>query len=148
VGALVSGVGALMAVVLLIFIWLLAWYRLRGDRAWKVVWSFKASERLPGVHTRIDGLNLICDVAPPISVSALGDVEAVLRSPRGEYRRMPHRGMSGDSHVLGFSPGGLIGWEHGVYEVRWYGTTTRRRRYEIARSTYMLEPPDTPNSSP
>jgi hypothetical protein len=146
VGALVSGAGTLIAVALLIFFWLLAWYRLRGDRVWKVAWSFKANERFPGVHSRVDGLNLICDMAPPSSVATLGDVEAVLRSPRGEYRRMPNRGMGGGSHVLGFSPGGLIGWEGGVYEVRWYGTTSRRRRYEIARSKYMLEPPDWANS--
>lgn len=147
-GALISGAGTLIVVVLLIFLWLLAWYCLRGDRVWKVAWGFKASEDRPGVHSRVDGLHLICDTAPAIDVSALGDVEAVLRSPRGGYRRMPHRGMGGDSHILGFSPGGLIGWERGVYEVRWYGTTTRRRRYEIARSKYMLEPPDWANSSP
>jgi hypothetical protein len=148
VGALISGAGTLIAVVLLIFFWLLAWYRLRGDRVWKVGWSFKASEPFPRAHSRVDGLNLICDTVPPISVSALGDVEAILRSPRREYRKMPHRGMGGDSHVLGFSPGGLIGWERGVYEVRWYGTTSRRRRYEIARSKHMLEPPDWANPSP
>jgi hypothetical protein len=56
--------------------------------------------------------------------------------------------MGGDSHGLKFSPGGLIGWEHGIYEVRWYGTTTRRRRYEIGRPKYLLEPPDWANSSP
>jgi hypothetical protein len=137
----------LVAVVLLIFLWLLAWYRLRGDRVWKVAWGFKASEDRPGVHSRVDGLHLRCDTAPPINVSALGDIEAVLRSPRDEYRRMPHRGMGGDAHVMGFSPGGLVGWERGIYEVRWYGTTSRRRRYEIARSKYMLEPPDWANSS-
>jgi hypothetical protein len=146
VGALISGAGTLIAVVLLIFFWLLAWYRLRGDRVWKVAWGFKASEHPPGVHSRVDGLSLICNTAPPINVSALGDVEAALRSPRGEYRRMPHRGMRGDSHSLGFSPGSLIGWERGVYEIRWYGTTERRRRYEIARSKYMLEPADWANS--
>ena len=146
VGALISGAGTLIAVVLLIFFWLLAWYRLRGDRVWKVAWGFKASEHPPGIHSRVDGLSLICDTAPPINVSALGDVEAVLRSPRGEYRKIPHHGMRGDSNSLGFSPGSLIGWERGVYEVRWYGTTGRRRRYELARAKYMLEPPDWANS--
>jgi hypothetical protein len=135
-----------IAVVLLIFFWLLAWYRLRGDRVWKVAWGFKASEHPRGIHSQVDGLSLMCNAAPPVDVSALGDVEAVLRSPRGDYRRMPHLGMRGDSHNLGFSPGSLIGWERGVYEVRWYGTTGRRRRYELARSKYMLEPPDSANS--
>jgi hypothetical protein len=148
VGALVSGVGTLIAVVLLIFFWLFAWYRLQGDRVWKVAWGFKASEDHPGFHSRVDGLSLRCNSAPPINVSVLGDVEAVLRSPRDEYRRMPHHGMRGDSHILGFSPGSLIGWERGTYEVRWYGTTGRRTRYEIARSKYTLEPPDWADTGP
>lgn len=77
VGALISGAGTLIAVVLLIFFWLLAWYRLRSDGVWKVAWGFKASEHSPGVHSRVDGLSLICNTAPPINVSALGDLSLI-----------------------------------------------------------------------
>lgn len=47
VGALVSGAGTLIAVVLLIFFWLLVWYRLGGDRVWKVAWGSRRANIIP-----------------------------------------------------------------------------------------------------
>lgn len=140
VAALIGGLVGLLALMGLIFLTTLVWYLLRGDGVWKVQWRFGAEEHLPGAVLRQDGVSLNCMVTPPVGVATPGHVEAIMRLPNGGYRRVPRHGIgeAEDGHRLWFSPGSLGGWTSGVYEVRWYGTTRHRKRFEIARSRFTL----------
>jgi hypothetical protein len=115
-------------------------YRRRGDPVWEIAWSLRETQQSGGVSVRVNGVSLICRGRPPVSVSTLGHVEAVVRPPNGRIRQMPQEGMGGDAGTtLWFAPALEAGpFTPGPYEVRWYGTTARRRRYEIARSKFMV----------
>ncbi len=139
VSALVGGVVGLLALIGLVWVCIWAWYRLRGDAAWEVGWSLYSKEPRPGILSTASTVILRCTGVPPVSVSALGHVEAVIRLPSGDFRRMPQHGMGSDEHTLTFSAtGGGGAPPPGKYEVRWYGTTAGRKRYEIARSRYVV----------
>lgn len=128
-------------------LWGVVSYRLRGDRAWEVRWGLSDTITPAGIRMRRNGVQLVGVANPPVAVAALGYVDAVVRLPSGEYRLMPQHGMgplggmrSTDSGWW-FPPAGSV---HepiapGEYEVRWYGTTARRRRFEIARSKHTVE---------
>jgi hypothetical protein len=134
-----AGVGA--AAIALGVIWgaVLAFqavrYRLRSDPVWSVAWHLSSREDASGIRTSTNGVSLICEGHPPVDVATLGHVEAVARLPNGEFRRMPQHGMGGSPTTLWFAPDGGTGPPTaGAYEVRWYGTTARRKQFEIARS--------------
>jgi hypothetical protein len=117
------------------------WYRVSGghDAAWRVGWSLYSKEPTPGFRMTATSVALLCDAEPPVSVSALGHVEAVVRLPSGAFLRMAQHGMGGDSHNLWFhATGSTAPPPPGTYEVRWYGTTARRKRYEITRSRFTV----------
>ncbi len=121
-------------------------YRRRGDPVWEIAWSLRKTEHQSGAATiRANGVSLICCGRPPVSISTLGHVEAVVRLPSGRIRQMSQEGMGDAGTTLWFAPALKAGpLTPGTYEVRWYGTTARRRRYEIARSKYRVpdDPPD------
>jgi len=89
-------------------------------------------ERPNGITSSGHGLSLQCKADPPVNVSSLGHVVAVVRYPSGKFMRMQQNGMGGGPHALGFPPvGGRP--EDGTYEVRWYATRQTRRLQEVAR---------------
>ena len=129
---LIAGVGA--AVIALIAVWgVLLVYRAvnyvkRGDPVWRVAWSL--SERVVNnwATVRVNGVSLVCDGHPSVDVSTLGHVEAAVRLPDGTIRSMAQEGMGGNGTTVGFAPSFTSGpLPTGAYEVRWYGTTHRRR---------------------
>jgi hypothetical protein len=109
------------------------------DAAWSVGWSLYSKEPKPGFRMTASTVALLCKVEPPANVSALGHVEAVVRLPSGALLRTAHRGMGGDAHSLWIlATGNTSAPPPGTYEVRWYGTTVRRKRYEITRSRFTV----------
>jgi len=142
VAVLGVGVGAGIA-VLAAAVWCIVSYNLRGDPAWKVRWEI-TEQRVNGAVMRRGGVALVCESDPPVDVVSLGYVDAVLRPPGGEHRWMPQHGMGNGESGWWFhaaNPSGPI--PLGTYEVRWYGTTRRHRRFEIARSKNTVrEGPD------
>jgi hypothetical protein len=131
--ALVGGLVSLVALVALVFAAHLVWYRLIGDRTWKVAWVLHDRQQGP-VRTTASGVSLRSRGAPPVSVSTLGHVEAVVRLPSSRFVPMPQHGMGSDPSGLGFAPAFGRPPERGDYEVRWYGTRQSRRLQEVARS--------------
>lgn len=131
--ALVGGLVSLVALVALVFAGHLVWYRLIGDRAWRVAWVLRDRQQ-GSIRTTASGVSLRSSGAPPVNVSTLGHVEAVVRPPGSRFVAMPQHGMGGDPNGLGFSPTGGGAPERGEYEVRWYGTRQSRRLQEVARS--------------
>jgi len=112
-------------------------YRIKGfrDPVWEARWQLSSRTYRSGLRTSGSGISLVCKSSPPVHVSALGHVEAVVRVPDGSLTRRSKQGMAGHDHALGFSIGSPAG---GSCEVRWYVTTSRRKRYEITRSTFVL----------
>jgi hypothetical protein len=136
--ALVGGVVGLVALVALVFAGTLAWYRLAGDRVWKAALELYYQERPSGVRTSYSSAMLQCTAVPPVNVSALGHVEAVVRLPTGRFLTMPQSGMRDGPDGIGFPPTGAGKPLPGVYEVRWYGTRQARRLQELARAKTTL----------
>jgi hypothetical protein len=66
----------------------------------------------------------------------LGHVEVVVKGPHDAIRQMPRHGMGASPTPLWFAPETGVTPGVGTYEARWYGTTPRRKRYEIARSRF------------
>lgn len=122
-------------------------YRARGYRgsAWEVRWALGTTRHKSGALATSSSVVLECKASPPANVSELGYVEAVVRQPSGAYRGMISPGFRESAHSLAFSATGGVAAPPppGTYEVRWYGTTRRRRQYEIARSTFTV-PDDAP----
>jgi hypothetical protein len=133
--AVVGGALTLVAILAVMFVGHLARYRLRGDPAWKVGWSLRRETSPPGITTTVKGAHLLCRAQPPVRVSALGHVQAIMREPDARYSHRGQPGMGGGDFGLAFI---LDDIQTGVYEVRWYGTTARRRQYEIARSREIV----------
>jgi hypothetical protein len=130
--ALVGGVVGLLVLVLLVFLASLAWYRLLGDRVWAVHWVMSYENRPNGITLSSHGVSLECKADPPVSVSSLGHVEAVVRNPSGEFMPMPQHGMGSTPQRLWFAP--VRGRpDDGTYEVRWYATRQTSHRQEVAR---------------
>jgi hypothetical protein len=82
---------------------------------------------------------LACRADAPVERSSLGDLHAYIRRSNGDFWWMSDgRFEQREAGRCWLSPLRneviLGGW----YEVRWYGTTASRRRYEIARSKYWL----------
>lgn len=132
--ALVGGLVGLGLLVGLAFAASLAWYRVAGDRVWRVEWMLSYHEDPRGITSSASGVSLHCKTNPPINVSSLGHVEAVVRMPTGAFLTMPQHGMGGTPTSLGFSPTGGGRPPDGTYEVRWYATGQTRRLQELARS--------------
>jgi hypothetical protein len=117
------------------------WYRCRSGRdpAWSVGWSLYSKESKSGMRTTAKSISLLGNADPPVNVSSLGHVEAVVRLPSGVFQRMAQHGMGAGPHTLTFQvAANSMAPPPGTYEVRWYGTTARRKRYEIARSRYTV----------
>jgi hypothetical protein len=124
-------------------------YHLRGDPSWEVRWDIGKETPSPAVTTTRNDVRLVCVTDPPIDVTTLGYVDAVVRLPTGEWRRMPQNGL-GPIYVTPGPNSPTNGWYFqpvgspsgpfppGGYEVRWYGTTARGWRFEIARSRHTV----------
>jgi hypothetical protein len=116
-----------------------ALYSRRGDPTWGVEWHL-ADTVLPGGGVqKTRTVALVCKGSPPVSVATLGNVEAVVRRPpAGDYYWMPNHGLGDGGTNLWIHPTGTLHGDlpRGKWEIRWYGTTPRRRRFEIARSKY------------
>ena len=132
--------GAIIGVAGIVVLVAIAVYRIRGDRTWSVKWALSMKTSEEGGTLRQDSVQLVCSGHPPVDVASLGYVDAVVRLPTGEWRQMTQDGMSQGKSALSFS---VLGQVHGPipsgkYEVRWYGTNTRVRRFEIARSKFTV----------
>ena len=113
-------------------------YRIKKfrDGVGEVEWALGSKLHPSGMRTTKSSVGLRCKSIPPVSVSALGHVEAVARLPNGEYRWMVRPGFGEGPHNLWFFVTGTFAPPPpGTYEVRWYGTTGRRKQYEITRAT-------------
>lgn len=141
--------GVLLGIVLVtagVVLVSIASYRLRGDPAWKVHWDLSDNTTPQGVVTKRNGVQLVCVSNPPVDVTTLGYVDAVVRLPSGEFRLMPQHGMGplrktrNTANGLWFPPVGLMHGPipGGKYAVRWYGTTTRRKRFEVAPGEHTV----------
>lgn len=137
--AVIGGALTLVAIVAAIFTWHLARYGLRGDPVWAVGWALRRDEsRRPGIVSDSSNVQLLCVGQPRVKVSALGDLAAVVRLPSGRHCGMPSHGLGGDDYWRWFDLPLGAELPPGTYEARWYGTTGRRRRYEIARDRHTL----------
>jgi hypothetical protein len=140
IAALGSGVGVYALVAGFIALKALVRYRLSGDP----LWTPKGEQGRDRLTFEIE-----CDADPPVDVSVLRFVDASVRVPSGEV--VP---VSGRHVYKNDSP--PTRWFHfprevalGPYEVCWYGTTIHRKRYEIARAAFMVEPlKDGPSPQP
>jgi hypothetical protein len=142
VTGLFGGVVGLLALVGLVFMATLTWYRLRGDPTWDVRWRLGSEAVGDWARVTRSTVGLFCTGKPPVDVSLLGHVEAIVKLPSGNYYTMAQDGMGPTGDGLWFwvpAPNGLGGPPApGNYEVRWYGTTPKRKQYEITRSRFAV----------
>jgi hypothetical protein len=136
-GLFIAGGLLLWGMLLYVRVWLPLWDRHRG---WEPTWEY-----FPGSDAVF--LRLKCRIFPPISTDSLGHKECVVRH-EGTIKVL----ASGDSVLETSIPTGDVNLsiptvqailslhgESGEYEVRWYGTN--RKRYEIARKTFVIQSP-------
>jgi hypothetical protein len=114
------GAGVAVASVALLLAWGLllagsaALYTWRGDPVWRVGWSIYKRIVPRGVTSSAGGVQLICEGHPPVSVSELGHVEAVILLPSGHFQPFQQQGMGRGPHHLWVAPPN----EEGTYEAR------------------------------
>jgi hypothetical protein len=126
-----TGVVVYVGVGAMIFCASLLRYYVRQDRIWKL--------ELLGTTERVV-IGLICQVDdPPVALETLARVDGAVKLPLGRVVNVKHWMMRSREW-----PTGLQFWliesppAAGKYRVRAYGETPQRRRYEIARATFIV----------
>jgi hypothetical protein len=132
------GLVGLFMPVAAVFVFVLLRYRLIGDRTWRVSWEMIYRET-GSVMSTGSSVSMECTVTPPVLLSALGHVEAVIRYPDGTLLERGQEAMRSTEYAIGFAPTGGGRPQTGTYEIRWYGTSRTRRLREIARSRYTFQ---------
>lgn len=103
--ALAGGLVGLFLLVAAVFVFVLLRYRLIGDRTWRVSWEMIYRET-GSVVSSGSSVSMECKVTPPVLLSALGHVEAVVRYPDGTLLERGQEAMGSTEYGIGFAPTG------------------------------------------
>jgi hypothetical protein len=127
--ALIGALASLLLVVLGKFVLELARYRLS---CWKdPIWGATCLQSgTPGMVA----FGLDCKVQPPASIP--DHLECAVKPPSGDVEIVPEQSLS-PRRPLGVVFDFPLATP-GTYEVRWYGLSDRRKRYEITRAKFKL----------
>jgi len=128
--------GGLGAVLVAVFAWQLVSYHRYGDPDWNVGWQWDDGGHLSRVFLEYGG-----DVS--VGKLTLGHVEAELHRPDAPPMRIPYNLISPSTDALWFMavPDKWHPPPPGTYEARWYGSSGKRKRWEVARAKRTLPLP-------
>ena len=128
---LVAGLGIYLALSLVVFAYHLLRHALTGgsDREWQATHEVTQDSL---------SVSLICKLSPPSSLHAREPIKCEVKTPSGRLITIPDQDLRPRY-------GGAWGWacfgetlEIGTYRARWFGSTERRRFYEITRETFEI----------